>query len=133
MIVKGFDKKNYKIKLISKPKKNASKLHIRARNLLIKIFPNHILYEEIKLSGSKKYNQKDLYADFFIPSLKIIIEVHGEQHYKKTFFHNSKLDFIQSKSRDERKKEWCNLNNIDYIELPSGEDDEQWTRRISGI
>lgn len=132
MIVKGFDNKDYKLSLSTKQSTNPSKYHIRARILLNKLFPNDIVYEEVTLKGSKKFNQKDLYADFLIPSHSILIEVHGEQHYKyNNFFHSSKLDFIQSKARDMRKLSWCQLNDIIYIELPSGESDEQWERRIN--
>lgn len=131
MIVIGLDGKEYKLKLKSKPRSNASKLHIRARELIKDIFPNDILYEEIVLVGSKKFNMKNLYADFFIKSRKVVIEVHGKQHYEKTsHFHNSKLEFIQAKARDARKKEWCDINSIIYIELPYGEKDEQWRNRI---
>ena len=131
MIVKGLDGKEYKLKLKSKPRKNASKLHIRARELIKEIFPNDIIYEEILLIGSKKFNMKNLYADFFIKTRKLVIEVHGKQHYEKvSHFHNSKLEFIQAKSRDARKIEWCNINDIIYIELPYGENNEQWADRI---
>ena len=130
MIVTGFDNKQYKLSLSNKEASNPSGQHIRGRLLLKNIFPNDIIYEEVTLKGSKKFNQKDLYADFFILSHMLIIEIHGEQHYKKTFFHKSKLDFIQAKARDLRKRNWCDLNNITYIELPSGETNEQWRSRI---
>jgi hypothetical protein len=130
MIVKGLDNKEYKLILKSKPRQNASKPHIIARELLKKIFPNEIIYEEILLKGSKRFNKKDLYADFFIKSFMLLIEVHGEQHYKKGFFHKTKLEFIQAQSNDSRKREWCELNNIIYIELPSKESENEWKERI---
>lgn len=132
MIVKGLDGKEYKLKLNTKVKDKCSKPHLRARELLNEIFPYDIVYEEVTLRGSKVYNTKDLYADFLIPAHNLLVEVHGEQHYKKTFFHNSKLEFIQAKARDARKREWCEINNICYVELPSGEKDEEWRARISG-
>lgn len=131
MIITGLDNKQYKLKLSNKESSNASGPHIRARILLKSVFPNDIIYEEVTLKGSRKFNQKDLYADFLIPTHMIMVEVHGDQHYKHiNFFHSSKLDFIQSKARDIRKNNWCQLNNITYIELPSGETDEQWRNRI---
>lgn len=130
MIVTGFDGKEHKLKLSPKQSNNASSYHIRARILLKKMFPYDIVYEEVTLSGSKRFNKKDLYADFLICSKNLLIEVHGEQHYRHTFFHSSKLDFIQAKANDIRKQNWCKLNNIEYIELPSGETDEQWKHRI---
>lgn len=131
MIVKGFDNKEYKLILSTKQSSNPSKQHIRARILLKNLFPNDIVYEEVTLKGSSKFNSKNLYADFLIPSHSLLVEVHGEQHYKKTFFHSSNLEFIQAKSRDMRKINWCKLNDIIYVELPSGETDEEWRSRIN--
>jgi hypothetical protein len=130
MKVIGLDNREYSLILKSKPRTSASKPHIRARELLKKLFPNEIIYEEVLLKGSKRFNKKDLYADFFIRSFMLLIEVHGEQHYEKTFFHSSKLDFIQARSNDARKREWCELNNIKYVELPSRENENEWTERI---
>lgn len=127
---KGLDNKDYKLTLKLRIPKKCSKQHIRARNLLKEMFPNYIVYEEVRLKGTKIFN-KDLYADFFIPTHDLLIEVHGEQHYKKTFFHKTNLEFIQARSRDQRKRDWCELNNFTYIELPSGETDEQWKHRIN--
>lgn len=130
MLVKGFNNREYKLKLLTKKRDNCSKGHIRARILLKKLFPYDIIYEEVSLLGSQKGNKSILYADFLIPSHSLLVEVHGKQHYEKTFFHNSKLSFIQSKANDLRKIEWCELNNITYIELSDGESDEQWESRI---
>lgn len=130
MLVKGFDNREYKLKLSTKQRSSCSKGHKRARELLKEYFPYDFIYEEITLPGSSKFNKGVLYADFIIPSHRLLIEVHGKQHYEKTFFHDSKLSFIQSRANDLRKIEWCNLNNIVYIELPDGESNEQWKFRI---
>lgn len=130
MLVKGLDEKEYKLKLKSKPRPKASKLHIKARKILAEIFLYDIVYEEIKLAGTKRFNQRDLYADFFIPSQMLLVEVHGRQHYEKTFFHNSNLEFIQARARDKRKRDWCLINDILYIELPEGEKEDEWRERI---
>ena len=129
--VKGLDGKEYKLTLKNKPRGNASKLHVRARNLLAKLFPNDIIYEEVLLKGSAKFNKKNLYADFFIKSRKMIVEVQGQQHFKKTFFHGTKLEFLQAKANDSRKREWCEINEIIIIELPYGESDEEWSSRFN--
>ena len=72
-----------------------------------------------------------LYLDFYIPLLKKAIEVHGEQHYKfVAHFHNNAMGFIKHKKRDNDKKEWCEINGIEYIELPYNESIEQWKQRI---
>jgi hypothetical protein len=60
-----------------------------------------------------------LRADFFIPELPRVIEVHGEQHYKYVkHFHKSETDFAVAQKNDLIKQEWCNLNEIGYVELP---------------
>jgi len=42
------------------------------------------------------------------------------------------MNFAQHKKRDREKIEWCELNGIEYIELPYSEDLEQWRKRILG-
>lgn len=130
MLVKGFDNKEYKLKLSTKISKKCSNGHLRARILLKEIFPNDIVYEEVSLLGSAKFNSKTLRADFLIPSHKLLIEVHGKQHYQKTFFHQDKLSYLKSKRNDIRKIAWCGLNNILYIALSDEETNEQWKYRI---
>jgi hypothetical protein len=72
-----------------------------------------------------------LYLDFYIPLLKKAIEVHGEQHYKfVAYYHNNAMGFIKHKKRDNEKREWCEINNIEYIELPFNESLEEWKQRI---
>jgi hypothetical protein len=126
----GFDNRFYNLELKNKDI-NGSAGHAFAKILLKKLFPNDNIYEEVTLRGSKKaLKDHDLRSDFIIPAHKIIIEVHGEQHYKYVpHYHNDKKDFIESIKRDNRKKEWCQLNNIKYIELQTGKEDE-WERRI---
>ena len=34
------------------------------------------------------------------------------------------------KDRDREKREWCELNSIEYIELPYNEKENQWVERI---
>ncbi len=106
--------------------RDRSELHIRARKILKSLFPCDKILEEVTLPGSKK-NGSVLYADFFIPSRSLMVEVHGKQHYEYIpFFHGSKLGFVKSKLRDNDKKEWCDINNIELVELPYNLTDEEW-------
>lgn len=74
-----------------------------------------------------------LVADFFIPDLKVLIEVHGEQHYKFVKrFHKTNGGFNASKKRDKMKQEWCELNDIIYVELPFDQKDE-WAKILREI
>lgn len=61
---------------------------------------------------------KKLPFDFYIPSKNIVIEYHGEQHYKKIgFFESRGGGFEGLRFRDKIKKEFCLNNNISYIEI----------------
>ena len=109
-----------------------SSLHIKAKKLLDNLFPHDIILEEVSLVWSKtQIRRSTLRADFFIPNRNLIIEVHGEQHYKfNPFFFKSKLSFYKAKGRDTDKKEWCELNNITLIEFNYNEDIDEWRSKI---
>lgn len=103
---------------------NKSKLHLRARQLLNKIYPTLQVLEEIPIHVRRS---DVLYLDFYIPMIKKCIEVHGEQHYKFIgHYHGNRLNFLKAKKRDGEKKDWCELNNIEHIELRFDQTDEEW-------
>lgn len=137
MLVKGLDDKEYKLNLTkyhNKQRKNSSALHKRAREIIKEAFPSITILEEVRLPGTKEVGRassKELYADFFIPSLRIIVEVHGEQHYHfNNHYHRNQLEFLVGQKRDRQKQYWCEINNITYIELPYNESEREWTDRI---
>lgn len=119
----GVDGREYIIN-IQKLKKNTTKfsqLHLTARDVFKKKFPYSSIYEEVLLPSTK------LVADFFIPDLQIIAEVHGAQHYRFIkHFHKTKTEFKIAKARDQTKKYWCEINNWIFIELPYNEI-ENWS------
>jgi len=105
-----------------------SKLHLTARSLLKEIHPTLQICEEVPVRLRKN---KKVFVDFYINTVKTVIEVHGEQHYKfNTLYHSSAQDFINQKRRDNDLKEWCQLNNLNYIELLFNEDKHKWKNRI---
>jgi len=109
--------------------KNKSSLHISAREVLKESYPTLHILEEVPVPIKKT---DTLYFDFFIPILKTVVEVHGEQHYKFVpFYHSTMLGFLKSKKRDLSKIEWCDLNQIKYIEFPYNENLEQWKSRLN--
>ena len=112
-----------------------SKYHIRARTILKEIYNSYRILEEVKLPGSTALHRKSvLYLDFYIPSIKLGVEVHGQQHYEyNSFFHRSKGDFIKGQVRDDDKINWCELNGIELITLKFSESDDEWRQRIKGI
>jgi hypothetical protein len=106
-----------------------SKLHLKARTILKDIFPTVQILEEVAAPITRT---EKLFFDFYLNTVKLVVEVHGQQHYKfNTLFHTSAQDFANQRKRDRRKAEWCEYNNITYIELPYSEDDDQWRIRIN--
>lgn len=129
MIVVGLDGKEHKLnyaKYKSRSNRdNKSNLHRECLELLESMLKGYSIYEEITLPGANK-----LYADFFVPDLSLIIEVHGQQHYEYTpFFHKTKADFYIGKKRDKDKIEFCRLNNLSIAILPYNEK-EKWNQII---
>tara|TARA_B100002019_G_C21274933_1_gene604910 strand:- start:10595 stop:10999 length:405 start_codon:yes stop_codon:yes gene_type:complete len=107
---------------------NKSSLHLEAREIIKNVYPTLQVLEEVTIHLRKS---ETLYMDFFIPLNKKCIEVHGEQHYEFTpFYHRTKLDFLKQQKRDRDKKEWCEINNIIYIELPYNKQ-EEWLEIIN--
>lgn len=133
--VVGFDSKEHKFNFTKnrarRYQENKSSLHTKARSLIRELFPNLSVYEEVTLPGSKKLGRSSLlYADFFLPEVMLIIEVHGKQHYEYcSFFHSNVMDFIKSRKRDEDKIEWCQINEIKIVTLPYNEEKE-WKNLI---
>ena len=140
MKAKGINGREYTWNLIKydvfyDDNRKRSKYHIRARNLLKEIYNSYRILEEVKLPGSTSLNRKSvLYLDFYIPSIKLAIEVHGEQHYGfNPFFHKNKADFLKSVARDEDKIAWCDLNDIKLITLKYSESEDEWRQRIKSV
>jgi len=133
MKVVGLDGREYHWNLskrFGKKNTNSSNLHITARKLLKKLFPVNTILEEVMLPGSSY--KKSLSADFFVVELHLIVEVHGEQHYKFNNFHyHSIADFHRSKRRDKQKHDWAKLNDFIFIVLPFNQIDK-WEELING-
>lgn len=107
---------------------NKSKLHLQARDLLKECFPTLQILEEVPIPLRRS---ETLILDFYLPLNKKCIEVHGEQHYKFCkFYHKDKMNFLKHKKRDQEKQEWCEANDIEYIELPYDENIDQWKQRL---
>ena len=103
-------------------------MHLAARDLLKELFPTVQILEEVLVPITR--NER-AYFDFYINTLKLVVEVHGHQHYKfNSMFHSSAQDFANQRRKDMRKQDWCEYNNITYVELPYGEKVEEWKTRI---
>jgi hypothetical protein len=108
--------------------RSRSKLHLKARKILYGLFPTMQILEEVSINPRIGKTQ---YLDFYINQIKLAIEVHGQQHYKfNSLYHATAQDFLNQKKNDADKKNWCDINNISYIELPYNEDEDSWTIKI---
>lgn len=105
-----------------------------AKRLIKKLYPTDPLLEEVSLPGTKP----TLFADFFLIRRRLIIEVHGEQHYESLVnfepsrFNPTRLKLSIAKQNDTKKVRWCEINQFYYVELPYFEDLNEWKRRLTG-
>lgn len=132
MLVKDLDGNSHNWQLTGNMAKgkitNKSSLHLQARGLISNIYPTLQILEEVPITLRRN---EVLYLDFYIPLKRICCEVHGEQHYKFVpFYHNNMLNYLKSQKRDKEKQEWCDINNILYIELPYN-DRDNWEKLIN--
>lgn len=132
MLVKDLDGNSHNWQLTGNMAKgkitNKSSFHLQARSLISNIYPTLQILEEVPITLRRN---EVLYLDFYIPLKRICCEVHGEQHYKFVpFYHNNMLNYLKSQKRDKEKQEWCELNNILYIELPYN-DIDNWEKLIN--
>jgi|TARA_R110002020_G_scaffold368025_3_gene579907 hypothetical protein len=134
MRIKGLDGREYRWNPTAAQAKaqSRSSLHTKAKELLDNLFPYDRILEEVSLVGSKTSRRKStLRADFFIPNRNLVVEVHGEQHYKfNNFFFKDKMSFYKAKARDSEKREWCELNEIQLVEFNYNEDIDEWRSKI---
>lgn len=76
-------------------------------------------FEDLKSKKGKK-----LKFDYFIPKLNLLIEYNGYQHYVfPNHLHKTEKDFLESKERDELKKEYSLKHNYNFLEIPYWEKD----------
>lgn len=97
-------------------RRKTSNLHAFAKELLGEKYPNVVFYEEVPIIVEGK---QKLYLDFYSPTLFMAIEVNGRQHYVfNPYHHKAQMSFRKQIQNDRKKREWCELNNIELIILP---------------
>lgn len=81
--------------------------------ILRTIYGQHVMIlEEFPLPDER------LWLDFYMPHHHLAFEYQGEQHDKfNRFFHGDKKGLDNSKKRDERKRQWCDINDICLVEV----------------
>ena len=93
-----------------------SKFQKRVKKYLKKYWENHFVYEECKVVGTR------LHFDFYNHTTGVVIECQGKQHENYVpFFHGKgvagRLQFLQQLKRDTYKIDFCDLNNILFVEI----------------
>lgn len=94
------------------------------RNLKL-IFPD--LESEKGLEKiTKSMLHRGIRVDFYVPSCRLIIEVHGIQHFKPSGFGKNKVDTImqynRQQNRDDRLIRICKQFNINYEQVDYNEE-----------
>jgi hypothetical protein len=93
-----------------------SSLHLEGRRLLKERFPTILVLEEVSIPVR---HGNILFLDFYLPTKKVAVETHGEQHYRYIdFFHHNFQSYLHQKQRDVNKVDWCEKNGIKIIILP---------------
>jgi hypothetical protein len=100
------------------PHCNISKGEDEIEKYLISNGIEYIREYKFKNCINPKTNKK-LPFDFYLLNFNLIIEYHGEQHYKKMgkYFENRAGGLEGRQFRDKIKKEFCLQNNIDFLEI----------------
>ena len=72
---------------------------------------------QYSFDGCKSKNK--IPFDFYIPSMNTIIEYNGKHHYEyDAFLHNNDINkFYEQQERDNLKREFCDLNEIKFVEI----------------
>jgi hypothetical protein len=98
--------------------KSRSKIQYNTKQFLKKYWSNHIVFEEFPVAGTK------LSLDFYNANKKIAVEVQGKQHTKYVpFFHGkNKINYINQLKRDQDKLKFCELNDIQLVEVYDGDE-----------
>ena len=98
--------------------KSRSKIQFSAKQFLKKYWSKHVVFEEFPVAGTK------LSLDFYNANKKIAVEVQGKQHTKYVpFFHGkNKIKYINQLKRDQDKLKFCEINDIQLVEIYDGEE-----------
>ncbi len=130
MKVKDLDGNIYDLKISKKKSKTRekSKLFVEAREVVKTVFPRMSMVEEVAVKIKKGLT---LYLDLYIPMLSVVVEIHGRQHYEFTpHFHGHQHRFGRCRLNDDLKKEWCEINEIRYVELAYNESADEWAEKL---
>ena len=96
------------------PKCNASKGEKR----IVKFLDNRNIEYIAQYKFNKCRSKDKLPFDFYVPSLNVVIEYDGIQHYEIIDYFGGFDNFVGTKVRDTIKTIYCKENNIKLIRIP---------------
>lgn len=89
----------------------------KIRDILVKIDIPFI--EQYKIPNISLFcTNKNIYIDFYIPSLKIAIEFNGKQHYRPIKWFGGDEKFEHQQWRDDSLRQYCKEYELKLIEIP---------------
>ena len=99
----------YKIKWNGKSR---SKFQRTVKTFLYPYWRYDAVFEEFRVLGTQ------LTLDFYNHTRKIAIEVQGAQHLEFVkHFHKTRANFLRQIRRDDKKMDFCKINNIDFLQI----------------
>jgi hypothetical protein len=79
-------------------------------------FGGYLFERQVRFDSCR--NKRPLPFDFKVRGHNILIEFHGEQHYRAGKFYLSGFDFKSQKHRDRIKRNWARRNGYELIVIP---------------
>ena len=99
----------YKIKWNGKSR---SKFQRTVKTFLYPYWRYDAVFEEFRVLGTQ------LTLDFYNHTRKIAIEVQGAQHLEFVkHFHKTRANFLRQIRRDDKKMDFCNINDIKFLQI----------------
>ena len=99
----------YKIKWNGKSR---SKFQRTVKTFLYPYWRYDAVFEEFRVLGTQ------LTLDFYNHTRKIAIEVQGAQHLEFVkHFHKTRANFLRQIRRDDKKMDFCNINDIEFLQI----------------
>lgn len=90
-----------------------SKFQKGVKDFLRPYWKNDCVFEELPMVGTR------CRFDLYNATKRIILETHGKQHteYNKHFHGGNRLNFLSQIKRDLSKQQFCELNNLTFVEI----------------
>ena len=92
--------------------KSRSKIQFQTKQFLKPFWKNHVVMEECPVTGTL------LKVDILNATLRIAVEINGQQHSGYHYFHNGQpLNYLKGIKNDTKKLQWLELNGYQLIEI----------------